>query len=113
MTTRNQIYSCGECGQILAVVHAAAGRLVCCGRPMMLAGEKDLPAKTGREIRVEPAATGPQPFWKCSNCKYVMQAAVPPEQCPSCQQICQFVDVTCYIPECGMTGSDPRLIAGG
>lgn len=113
MTARNQIYSCGECGHMVSVVHAASGRLVCCGRLMMLAGEKEWPAKPRREAQLETTSAGPQPFWKCSNCKYVLQAATPPEQCPSCQQMCQFVDVTCYIPECGLTGTDPRLIAGG
>jgi len=110
VTTRNQVYSCSQCGQIAAVVHAAAGRLVCCGYPMMLAGEKSPPASPGREAQAS-AATGVGPYWKCSNCKYILQAAAPPERCPSCQEMCQFVDVTCYIPECGMTGSDPRLIA--
>jgi rubrerythrin len=47
--------------------------------------------------------------WKCSNCGYVVQADVPPEQCPSCKEKCEFVDVSCYIPDCGNTGKDPRL----
>jgi len=96
-----------------AVVHPGAGRLVCCGRPMMLAGEKSAPPGAGRTRRPEPAPPGqPEPYWKCANCRYVLPAASPPEQCPACQQMCQFVDVTCYIPECGLTGPDPRLIAG-
>jgi len=50
--------------------------------------------------------------WKCSNCGYNLEAAMPPEQCPNCHEKCDFVDVTCYIPECGGPGSgnpDPRL----
>ena len=26
-----------------------------------------------------------------------------------CKETCEFVNVTCYIPECGFTGSDDRL----
>lgn len=47
--------------------------------------------------------------WKCSNCGYALKADVPPETCPSCKQKCEFVNVTCYIPECQSTGVDPRL----
>ena len=47
--------------------------------------------------------------WKCSDCGYQFSAEVPPETCPSCKHKCQFVNVTCYIPDCGQTGSDRRL----
>ena len=50
--------------------------------------------------------------WKCSNCGYTLQEPKPPEQCPSCKEKCEFIDVTCYIPECGgpeAGGTDPRL----
>ena len=47
--------------------------------------------------------------WKCSKCGYTLKAEKPPEECPSCKEKCAFVDVSCYIPECGQTGSDPRL----
>jgi len=47
--------------------------------------------------------------WKCSNCGYTLSADKPPEQCPSCKEKCEFMDVSCYIPDCGETGSDPRL----
>lgn len=47
--------------------------------------------------------------WKCSNCGYVLVAMVPPEECPSCKTKCQFVDVTCYIPECEGQMTDNRL----
>ncbi|MEN9979797.1 MAG: rubredoxin-like domain-containing protein [candidate division WOR-3 bacterium] len=50
------------------------------------------------------------PYWSCSNCHYVLQALQPPDVCPSCNQACQFVDVSCYIPECGFSGVDSRLI---
>ena len=47
--------------------------------------------------------------WKCSKCGYTLKADVPPEQCPACKETCEFVNVTCYIPECGFSGSDNRL----
>ncbi|MBN1367765.1 MAG: hypothetical protein JW967_07550 [Dehalococcoidales bacterium] len=40
-------------------------------------------------------------WWICSECDYVMEAEVPPENCPHCNKKCIFSDVTCYIPECG------------
>jgi HEAT repeat protein/rubredoxin len=47
--------------------------------------------------------------WKCSNCGYTLKKDVPPDQCPSCNQKCEFLNVTCYIPECESTGSDQRI----
>lgn len=39
--------------------------------------------------------------WKCSNCEYLLEAETPPDTCPSCKEKCEFVNVTCYVPECG------------
>lgn len=36
MTKVNEIYKCAICGNIVEVVHAGAGELVCCGEPMKL-----------------------------------------------------------------------------
>ncbi len=50
--------------------------------------------------------------WKCSKCGYTQEAdpgVAPPETCPMCKEKCEFTNVTCYIPECGMTGQDSRL----
>jgi rubredoxin len=47
--------------------------------------------------------------WKCSKCGYTVETDAPPEKCPACRETCEFLNVTCYIPECGLTGSDPRL----
>jgi len=47
--------------------------------------------------------------WKCKECGYNVKADTPPEKCPSCNKKCEFVDTTCYIPDCGNTGQDPRL----
>ena len=40
-------------------------------------------------------------MWKCSNCSYTLDAEAPPEKCPSCQEKCAFIDVSCYTPDCG------------
>ena len=34
MTRRTEIYKCDICGNIVEVLHAGAGELVCCGKPM-------------------------------------------------------------------------------
>ena len=36
MTKVNEIYKCAVCGNIVEVVHAGAGELVCCGEPIKL-----------------------------------------------------------------------------
>ncbi len=49
-------------------------------------------------------------WWKCSNCGYTLDAATPPEECPSCKENCAFIDTTCYTPECGGPGNiDPQV----
>jgi len=40
MTEKLQVYKCNICGNIVAVVHAGVGELVCCGQPMQLMEEK-------------------------------------------------------------------------
>ena len=40
-------------------------------------------------------------IWKCNRCGHTIDAATPPDLCPSCKEKCGYVDVTCYIPECG------------
>jgi len=53
--------------------------------------------------------------WKCTNCGYIVDTTLPPGQCPSCREKCDFVDVSCYIPDCGGPGGvvqDERLIKG-
>ena len=36
MTEKLQIYKCEVCGNIVEMLHAGAGQLVCCGQPMKL-----------------------------------------------------------------------------
>ncbi len=40
MVTVNQVYKCNVCGNIVEVLHAGGGQLVCCGQPMELLAEK-------------------------------------------------------------------------
>lgn len=53
--------------------------------------------------------------WKCDNCGNTVDTDAPPESCPSCRQKCEFVNVTCYTPDCGGPDSgkaDTRLYPG-
>jgi len=40
MTNVNEVYKCNVCGNIVEVLHAGKGELVCCGQPMELLKEK-------------------------------------------------------------------------
>jgi len=40
MTAQKQVYRCNICGNIVEVLHAGKGELVCCGQPMELLQEK-------------------------------------------------------------------------
>jgi len=40
MTVQKQVYRCNVCGNIVEVLHAGKGQLVCCGQPMELLQEK-------------------------------------------------------------------------
>ena len=40
MTEIRQVYKCYICGNIVEVLHAGVGQLVCCGQPMELLAEK-------------------------------------------------------------------------
>jgi superoxide reductase len=59
MTKLFDIYKCETCGNIVNVVHASGGTLVCCGRPMTLQGEKTAdPGKEKHVPVVEKSANG-------------------------------------------------------
>ena len=45
------------------------------------------------------------PAWKCDKCGNTVDSQSPPETCPACKEKCEFVDVSCYIPDCGGAGS--------
>jgi len=44
MIQLKQIYKCNVCGNIVEVLHAGAGDLVCCGQPMVLQTENTVDA---------------------------------------------------------------------
>jgi len=55
MTIQKQIYRCNVCGNIVEVLHAGKGELVCCGQPMELLQEKT--ADVGLEKHVPVVET--------------------------------------------------------
>ncbi len=59
MTQVSQIYKCELCGNIVEVIHAGAGELVCCGQPMKLLTENTTDAAKEKHVPViEKTATG-------------------------------------------------------
>ncbi len=50
MTEIREVYKCEICGNIVEVLHAGVGQLVCCGQPMKLLEEKT--EDEGREKHV-------------------------------------------------------------
>lgn len=51
-TKRNQIYKCEICGNIVEVLHEAAGTLICCGKPMQLQEENTTDAAQEKHVPV-------------------------------------------------------------
>lgn len=47
--------------------------------------------------------------WKCALCGYTIKREAPPEKCPSCEKTCEFLNVTCYTPDCASRQIDKRL----
>jgi len=52
MTKLLQIYKCSVCGNIVEVVHASTGELVCCGKPMVLQEENTTDAAVEKHVPV-------------------------------------------------------------
>jgi len=52
MTELKQVYKCNVCGNIVEVLHAGAGELVCCGQPMQLLQENTVDAATEKHVPV-------------------------------------------------------------
>jgi superoxide reductase len=52
MTELNQIYKCNICGNIVEMVHAGAGELVCCGQSMELQKENTVDASPEKHVPV-------------------------------------------------------------
>ncbi|MFH0797978.1 MAG: desulfoferrodoxin, partial [Candidatus Woesearchaeota archaeon] len=52
MTKLNEVYKCNICGNMVEVVHAGAGQLVCCGKPMELKKENTVDASKEKHVPV-------------------------------------------------------------
>ncbi|MEM0372825.1 MAG: desulfoferrodoxin [archaeon] len=52
MTELKQVYKCSVCGNIVELVHAGVGQLVCCGQPMELLVEKSEDAGLEKHVPV-------------------------------------------------------------
>ena len=59
MSELNEIYKCNVCGNIVEVVHAGGGELVCCGQPMALMKANSVDASKEKHVPVvTQTATG-------------------------------------------------------
>ena len=59
MAKLKEIYKCNICGNIVEVLHAGIGELVCCGQPMTLLTEKVQDVGNEKHVPViEKTATG-------------------------------------------------------
>jgi superoxide reductase len=59
MAEKLEIYKCEVCGNIVEVVHAGKGELVCCGKPMVLQKENTVDAAKEKHVPViEKTADG-------------------------------------------------------
>lgn len=52
MAEQLEVYKCGVCGNIVEVMHAGAGELVCCGQPMKLFKENTVDAAKEKHVPV-------------------------------------------------------------
>jgi len=52
MTKKYQVYKCNVCGNIVEVLDAGKGELVCCGKPMNLLDEKTADKSTEKHVPV-------------------------------------------------------------
>jgi superoxide reductase len=52
MAKRLEVYKCGVCGNIVEVLHAGKGNLVCCGKPMSLLIENTVDAAKEKHVPV-------------------------------------------------------------
>ena len=59
MPERMEVYKCEVCGNIVEVLHAGGGELVCCGQPMKLFKENTVDAAKEKHVPViEKTADG-------------------------------------------------------
>jgi superoxide reductase len=59
MAKLREIYKCNVCGNIIEVLHAGVGELVCCGEPMELMKEKTEDSSVEKHVPyIEKTASG-------------------------------------------------------
>ncbi|AGL02747.1 desulfoferrodoxin [Desulfoscipio gibsoniae] len=58
MAEVRQIYKCEVCGNIVEVLHAGKGQLVCCNKPMVLLAENTVDAAREKHVPVVEKADG-------------------------------------------------------
>lgn len=59
MVVQKQVYKCNVCGNIIEVLHAGDGELVCCNAPMVLLKENTVDAAIEKHVPViEKTDTG-------------------------------------------------------
>jgi len=58
MTELKQVYKCNVCGNIVEVLHAGQGQLVCCNQPMALLTENTVDAAREKHVPVVEKAAG-------------------------------------------------------
>jgi superoxide reductase len=59
MTERLEVYKCDVCGNMVEVIHAGGGELVCCGQPMKIFKENTVDAAKEKHVPViEKTADG-------------------------------------------------------
>jgi len=57
-TTRNEVYKCDVCGNIVEVLHSGAGALVCCDQPMKLMKENTTDGAKEKHVPVVEKVVG-------------------------------------------------------
>ncbi len=58
MAKKLEVYKCGVCGNIIEVLHAGKGNLVCCGQPMKLLVENTVDAAKEKHVPVIEKVNG-------------------------------------------------------
>lgn len=74
MTKLNEIYKCAVCGNIVEMVHAGEGALVCCGQPMALQVANTVDASLEKHVPVMQAV-GDKVTVKVGSAEHPMEAA--------------------------------------
>ena len=58
MLKKGQVFKCSICGNIVELLHAGGGQLVCCGQPMDLQEENTVDAAKEKHIPVIEEGNG-------------------------------------------------------